>query len=1249
MPPRSAALSVAVSSSLLLVLIAGRTVAQVAGAAAAPPSVLRHEIVRGTVTGAAATTSLVITAPAPKPLDGVDVIVTRGPDRAFKSAKTDAAGQYLIDWPDGTGDYLVHVAAPGYETFRKRVTRSSADTVFVVDAPLKTVAVQQLGPVVTTARKAKPDRNPAFGADVGASEQLSGGMVGKLPPDLAGDLAAIAGAMPGVTPTAGGISVLGLGPDQNSTTLNGMAFAGSDIPRDANTRVRVSASAYDPARGWFSGANTNVELAPGNLFGSRRSHLTLDAPTLQYTDPVSARLGQRFIGGNASYGADGELIEDKWYYNIGLQGGRRSADVTSLVTADADLLRHAGVSSDSAAKFLALLRTAGIPNSVSGVPTTAVTDNISFIGRFDHTPFDPKTLAAAKTTWGLTAYARLARSGAVSMAPTATPAHSGKSAQDIGSLQAQYSTFFGNDYLADARSSFTVTRNQINPYLAVPEARVRVESDFADDAGAVASLQFGGNSGLAGNSKQWTWENATDIQFYASGTPRHRVKLSGDLRLDGYSQTASANSLGTFSYNSLADLATNSVASFTRTINAPLRQGAEWNAFLAASDLWRINPAWQILYGARVEGNAFTGSPMRNPLVAQQFAVDNDYAPNSLHVSPRFGFNYNRTGQIRNTQIGSPLGNFSGTTPGVLRGGIGEFRGLTPATLLSSALVSTGLPGSQSRLSCIGGSVPRADWTAFGVQSSAIPSSCAGGISTFADAAPSVVLFDRAWSMARSWRSNLAWQSIFKGFNYTLEGIYSLNLNQPGAYDLNFRGVPFFTLLDEGRPMFAPAASIVPATGLVSGADARVSPDYSRIMSIRGDGRSVSKQATLTVSPNLVGGGFSNFYVAAGYTLSSIRTRQRGFDASTFGSPTERTWTRGDLDARHQVLLQGGYATNNLTFTMLGRLQSGIPFTPLVGGDVNGDGLANDRAFIPDPARASDAALAQSLRALIAASPSQVRACLSRQFNHPAGAASCEGPWTASLNTRLGINGDGRRLSRRVNVGVNLSNPLGGLDQLIHGSDGLRGWGTAAAPDPVLFSVRGWDAAAKRFQYSVNPRFGNTRPSATTLRAPFRLTLDVSIDVGRQIEEQQVDRWLKPGRNGRRGVKADAQDLKRRYDRNVPDLYAFVLQQSDSLLLSRDQAEALQKARTAYRLRMDSVWTTLANYLAELPDNYDAHAAYRRADDGINGAWELTRADLQRNLPAILNPVQLQLVPSVVKTLINSTGPLRIRIFLTGG
>lgn len=1196
-----------------------------------------HEIIRGTVTSVDA-----------KAVEGADVIATRAPDRAFKSVKTDAAGKYSIDWPEGMGDYLVHVSAIGFDAARKRATRAGADSVLAVDFVLApTAKAQQLSAVVTTARKPKPTRDAAFGADVGAAEALTGGLNGKLAPDVAGDLSALAATLPGVMPTNGGISVLGLGADQNSTTLNGMSFPGSDVPRDANTRVRVSTSAYDPSRGWFSGANTNVELAPGALFGGRRSHLTLDAPALQFTDPISAQLGQRFTSGQGSLGEDGEMIEDKWYYNMGIQGGRRTAPVTSLVSADADLLRHAGIAPDSAARLLSLVRAAGIPVSRPDIPGSTVSDNLSFIGRFDHNPFDPVTLGAAKSTWGFTTYGKAARTGALTASPVTTPAHEGRSEQQIGSLQGQYSTFFGADYLADLRTNVSITHNNVSPYLGLPDARVRIASDFADAPGAVSLAQVGGNGTLSGDTKQWSWETAADLQFYASNTPAHRVKLSADARLDGYSQTVAPNGLGTFTYNSLADLAANTPASFTRTLTSPVRAGAEWNAFVALGDLWRINPAWQVLYGARVEGNAFTSAPAYNPQIEQLFGSRTDAAPNGIHVSPRIGFTYNKSGQVRNNVMDGGLGRFTSTTPGVLRGGIGEFRGLTPATLLSSALVSTGLPGGQSRVGCIGSAVPHPDWTAYNASTASIPTSCIGGTSSLADAAPPVLLFDPSWSTARSWRSNLAWSSVFRQFNYTLEGIYSLNLGQPGTVDLNFVNTPKFTLTGEGRPVFASAEDIVPSSGLVGPASARMSNLFGRVVSARNDGRSESRQATLTVSPNLTGGGFRNYYVAGSYTLASIRAMQRGFDGWTFASPTDRAWTRGDLDARHQLTLQGGYASPyGFTVSLFGRLQSGLPFTPMIGSDVNGDGLANDRAFIPS---AANSTAPNGYGTLLTNASSAVRDCLASQSGQAAGAASCEGQWSATLNARVGVAGTGTYLSRRVNLGINFANPLGGLDQLMHGSDNLRGWGAVAAPDPVLFTVSSWDAANKRFQYAVNPRFGDSRPSVTTLRAPFRVTVDVSIDIGRPVEEQQVDRWLKPGRDGRSGLKADAQELKRRYDRNVPDLYQMVLQQADSLLLSREQVDTLQKVRAAHRVRMDSVWTSLAAYLADLPDRYDVHAAYTRASDGIDGAWELTRADLKKTLPGILNPVQLQLAPPIVKTLMDSNGPLHIRVFITGG
>jgi hypothetical protein len=101
---------------------------------------------------------------------------------------------------------------------------------------------------------------------------------------------------------------------------------------------------------------------------------------MQYTDHVSSHAGQQYTNLNASLGGSGPIADGKWAYNFGVQGGRKSSDVASLLTADDDLLQHAGVSPDSAARFLALLGQAHIPASVDGLPST-IDDNVSFVGR----------------------------------------------------------------------------------------------------------------------------------------------------------------------------------------------------------------------------------------------------------------------------------------------------------------------------------------------------------------------------------------------------------------------------------------------------------------------------------------------------------------------------------------------------------------------------------------------------------------------------------------------------------------------------------------------------------------------------------------------------------------------------------------------------------------------------------------------------------------------------------------------------
>ncbi len=1183
-------------------------------------------------------------------LGGASIIVTRAPDRAIFNTTSAADGAYQIVIPNGTGDYLVNISLLGRQSFRKRVTRTGADTDFVVDARLP-LAAQQLAPVTVQATSPKPTRGTGLGpfaTEPGAAEKTIDGVSSAIAPDQQGDLTAAAATVPGLSVTGAGVSAFGLGAAQNSTTLGNMAFPGADVPREARTTTRVATSTYDPSRGWFSGVNTNVDLAGGNLLATRRLSLTVDAPAAQYTDAVSARLGQRYTNLRLNLGGDGPLThDDRLFYSYGAQYAHRSASIATLGNADASLLRHAGVSGDSAARLLQIANASGIATGTGAAPFTI--DDASFIARFDRAPFNWTTTPATPSpqTLALTTYGKWTRSTALSLGPTATRDHGGENWRALGMAQGLWSRYWGKDYLSEVRSALSYSRSRTTPSVELPDGRVLVGSNFPDVTGGYSTLQFGGNSALGLSNSQTTWETNAQTQWYARQKPDHRVKLTADARLDHYSLDAPANQFGTYTYASLADLAAARPSSFSRTLNSPTRTGGEWNAFVALGDQWQLGKSFQLMYGARLEGNVFTDAPAYNPEVERVFGARTDEAPGAVHVSPRVGFSWLRNRGGYGGGMVSPGGSFAFQPASALRGGIGEFRNLTSPLLLNAALVSTGLPGSATRITCIGSDVPTPDWTLFSSDPTTIPTQCASGASsTFADAAPAVQLFDRSYQTARAWRGNLNYVSQHKHFGYSVDGSFSLGLNQPGTVDLNLHDVPVFTTSDEGRPVLVPSSAIVAGSGVVSPVPARNDASFGRVVSNRSDLRTESRQMTFTLTPNL--GGPSRWFGSIAYTLSSTRSLTRGFDGSTFGVPQSREWARSDFDARHQVLMQASYLKNGFAFSGFARAVSGLPYTPVIGGDVNGDGLINDRAFVFDPSRVSDAAFAQSLRSLRSGLSGGARHCLDAQQGGAAARNSCEGPWTTSLNMQVSASGSRLKLGNRIGqVALNLANPLGGLDQLLHGSDNLRGWGTSSAVDPVLYNVKGFDASASRFVYAVNPRFGNTDPALSTLRAPFRVTLDVQLNVGRTLAEQQLDRWVDPGRT-RPGTKLTVADFKKRYQIAVPNPYPPVLQLADSLLLSRDQTEALQRTMTEYNRKVDSAWTALATYLVALPDHYDHAEALKRQEDVTGAVWEMTRLHVQENLRRILSPIQLTLLPGWASRFNTTTKPMNSVRIISG-
>jgi hypothetical protein len=1187
-----------------------------------------------------------VSSDSDSPVRGAVVNVTMGPDRMTQTDTTDPNGRYALQFANGTGDYLVHITATGYRPFRRRVTRTPTDSVVAVDAKLTSV-VQLLEGVRVQTRRLTPNRG-GDGAIVepGASEKLADGVVGSVGPDREGDLAQIAATLPGVRSVGDGVSVLGLDAGQTSATLNGMSFSGSDLPRDANTRTRVSYSTYDPARGGFSGAQIATELAQGNTFSNRRAHVTLDAPFLQFGDPVSWRLGESYTNVQASVGLDGMVASERFAYNLAAQAARRVSDVFSVASRDVNALAVAGVARDSAQRLLGILAARGIPAVSSSVPSSRRMQSASLVARVDHQPYVPGAFIQSKRTWGVLSYAKASYSGALGIGPTATPVSGGDTRSLTGMVQGHYSAFLGKDnaWLSETHSAFTLQSTSGSPYLALPGGRVLVSSEIPGLTPGIASLAFGGNDAMSVRRRAWTWETVHETQKYVRGA--HRLKVYAQSRVDGTEDTPAANRLGTFAFNSLADIEANTPASYSRALFSPDRMGREWSGVLAFGDLWRKSPTFQLMYGARLEANRFTHRPPYNPAVNEAFRARTDAAPDGLHLSPRLGFTWVYGGE-KNNRNGygvSNLGMFYFGPRGVIRGGVGEFRGLLPPSLLSDASVNVGLPGETRSLTCFGAATPIPDWDAYLANPTTAPTECIAvpAAPVLADTAPNVQLFDRRYAAPRSWRANVSWNSQWKRLIVGADVVYSLNLNQPGTIDLNFAGSPGFTLADEaGRPVFVSPRSIVPATGAVSPVDGRRVAQFGRVVTHRSDLSSESRQTTLSLSPDF---GYGRAVVSIAYTLGNVRRVFRGFDGATFASPLRRERSPADLDVRHQLTIQAGYTWKGYSFTVFSKAASGVAFTPLVGSDVNGDGLANDRAFVFAPAQAADSAVAEGVAELLAEGDRSARDCLRRYLGRVPARNGCRGPWTALMSARVGLSSAlFKRLGNRVNASLTFANPLAGLDELIHGANDLRGWGGAALPNPVLYTVRGFDPATNRFRYEVNPRFGSTRPAQTTFRAPFRATFDVAVNWGVPPTRQQIARTLNVGRR-LPGTRLTADSIRKRLARNVPSLYGMILRESDSLFLSRGQIEALQDADAKWKTKADSAWGVLAMWLAALPRVYDAKEAERRTEETTDAVWNLARNE-GPTIRMIITPAQLKLAPTTVTYVITARGKIGIRYF----
>jgi hypothetical protein len=1173
----------------------------------------RPQIIRGRVTADSTTA----------PVVGANVVVTVAPTAEVLSTRTDSTGSYRVVIANATGEYVLSVNLIGWRPFRQRVNIPATDSVATVNVKLAQI-IQTLATTRIQAQHPRPQRgnNDGSTSAVDGTNKIVDGVTNALSPDQQGNIDAMAALIPGLTPTAGGYSAFGLGADANMRTLNGMQFSGDALPRDLATTTSFTTSPWDPTRGGFSGGFSSTTISPGTNIFSRRGRITLDAPALQVTDPVAERFGQRFTNLQLGGSNSGAFQLDKYFYDAGYQGSINRAPVSSLLDVDAEALAHAAIAPDSAFRLLQILQAQHVPLTRSGIPDQRTTASGTLAARFDRALPNPGPGATPAPQWNVVTGGTYSETFGQSLSPLTPPATSGRSSRDNAYVQGLYSRYFGvyGSYVNETAANVSFNENRGTPYFDLPGGSVLVASSLADEAPTFATLAFGGNGPFANDTRQASFELNNRTNLLLNDRTTLPATIFFQSRYERYNQSIAANRFGNFNFSSLNDLANNTPSSFSRTLAAPDRAGGEWTGAMAMGATWNTRRL-VLTGGPRLDANVFTGLPARNPQLERVLGVRNDRGPNSIAVSPRFGFNwYYKTPPSLSINVSQFSRVYRGGPQ--IRGGIGEFRNNLRSDLLADAIGTTGLPGSSGRLVCTGTAAPIPNWQAYLDDPSVIPQTCAGGTTALADTAPNVTMIDRSYTPSRSWRGTLGWTNTILGNYVTVDGFYTLNLNQPSVVDVNFAGVPKFVLSNEGgRPVFVTPSSIVPSTGAVSAVESRRTTEFGRVSDRVSDLRGDARQITVYMIPNVP---FRLGFITLGYTYLDARSQARGFDQSAALDPRAIEWAPVAFAPKHAFSVQAARAFfgGRVALTTFARFSSGLRFTPVVGGDINGDGVGGDRAFIFD--------------SLLANGSSAARNCLDKQLNQLAGRNSCVGPWTATMNANV-FASRLPHLSNRMTMSLNLANPLGAIDQMLHGTDHLHGWGSTPLVDGTLYQVRGFDAQTQRYTYQVNPRFGDTRPSTTTFRTPFRLTLDFSMELGPDRSEQDVilRMRIKPPLAGTR---ASADTIKNRYMNftgtgGFSDIYRLMLRYADSLALSREQTEKVQERQTYLRARADSVYSALANYLASLPPDFSSKEAAKHVSDAGTGMWAIIYKE-RSFLKELLTPGQVRLLPGGLREMV---------------
>jgi hypothetical protein len=1135
------------------------------------------------------------------PVVGATVRLRLVGDTALRVRLTGSDGRYQFGIPSTTSQAILEIRRLGYSSAHRTLSVHGRDE--VQDFDLRGIP----GVIEGMTIRSKPVRQATGRVNPGDSDgRAVASALANYPVDV-GSIAEMAsflnpGILTGLQDSTGGLgsSIGGQPPSQTSATIDGGSAGSTNLPSEATASVTTFTSTYDVSRGQFSGGQVAVATRNGTDTWKAAFNVTDRDRRLQITSG-SALAQPASSNARIGMGIGGPIVRHWLYGYAALDLTESQSTVRTLDVLSPASLGQLGFAADSIARLRAIIAGLGFAVPPGAPPTTTQAANGML--RFDmplsvvHTLTTRIDWRDSRTTGNVHALS-LGDPGAIRTTRDAGVLVGLNSGTDVVSSRAH--VYLGHSSIRTA------------PGLATPGASVLLRSAIGDSAQA-GIVAFGNLTSPSATTRGLT-EVAEDLVFGAR-TSAHHLAVGVVVRDDRGSVAPLANVDGMFSFSGLPQVAAGAPSLFTRTLSTGQSEASSQYAAVYVGDAWIVSPGLRVGYGLRADGSRY--APIAGSQPAPTVLVGNALAqpPADWSLSPRAGFTYASPGARWLT----------------VRGGLGAFRGLVPIQTLAGTAAQTS--SLVRNLVCTGADAPSPDWRAFESDPSAIPTACAArgdpsaaSVASATTPVSNALVYARDYTAPRVWHGSLGTLVSHGLLTLELETRYSLSTNQPTAVDRNLLAAPQFTLANEQhRPVFAASDAINPASGTFLPFASRIQSGVGTVREISSEGVTRDLEISTSLGGVLPPGHFARMFAAVLYTYRAATTSATAIPAPggsivpTAALPNERASAPVGFIPTHVIsLFLARNLVRDLNLTMIASERSGAPFTPLVGSDINGDGYANDRAFVYDPHATLDSALAAGLTRTIAAADPTTRRCLTRQLGTVAGAGSCRTPWSWSANLQLNYR---PRDHRDNTFSLTTVNAPAAFDLLMHGANGLRGWGQPAFPDPALLYVRGFDAATRTFRYAANANFGATR-GALGYGQPFGVQFRVRHTLGSD-----------PAQIGAQPVRAAPtdDDVRASFHTVISNTPAIVLRLADSLALALDAAQiiALQDNADALGARVDTIVSAVLHfqqtlnrpgYALELQRVMTEQRAAARSviDDGVRLASGILRPDQWIRVPRVV-------------------------------